>query len=84
MAPEGYKETARQHPRAVPVISETHVLPGSETCAAEVKPIPETVSRKQENEKSPKTLTQTSLFQPLKHQVQRDQTLWRKVEQHHL
>jgi hypothetical protein len=59
MAPEGYKETARQHPRAVPVISETHVLPSSETCAAEVKPITETVSGKQENEKSPKTLTQT-------------------------
>jgi hypothetical protein len=41
------------------VISETHVLPSSETCAAEVKPITETVSGKQENEKSPKTLTQT-------------------------
>ncbi|KDP42218.1 hypothetical protein JCGZ_02948 [Jatropha curcas] len=26
MAPEGYRETARQHPRAVPVISEKHIL----------------------------------------------------------
>uniref|UniRef100_A0A7N0UK77 Uncharacterized protein n=1 Tax=Kalanchoe fedtschenkoi TaxID=63787 RepID=A0A7N0UK77_KALFE len=29
MAPEGLKETARQHPRAVPVISEKHTLPSS-------------------------------------------------------
>ncbi|KAF3454660.1 hypothetical protein FNV43_RR05108 [Rhamnella rubrinervis] len=29
LAPEGYKENARQHPRAVPVISEKHVLPSS-------------------------------------------------------
>ncbi|OAY57847.1 low-temperature-induced 65 kDa protein isoform X2 [Manihot esculenta] len=29
MAPEGYKETARQHPRAIPVISERHVLTSS-------------------------------------------------------
>jgi len=41
------------------VISETHVLPSSVTCAAEDKPITETVSGKQENEKSPKTLTET-------------------------
>ncbi|RVX20279.1 hypothetical protein CK203_004825 [Vitis vinifera] len=27
LAPEGYKETARQHPRAIPVIPESHVLP---------------------------------------------------------
>ncbi|KAJ6303100.1 hypothetical protein OIU77_017054 [Salix suchowensis] len=58
MAPERYKETARQNPRAVPVISEAHVLPGSLTCA-EDKPVTETVSEEQENEKSPKTLTQT-------------------------
>ncbi|PQQ11640.1 mucin-5AC [Prunus yedoensis var. nudiflora] len=29
LAPEGYKETAKLHPRAVPVISEKHVLPSS-------------------------------------------------------
>ncbi|KAJ6755334.1 LOW-TEMPERATURE-INDUCED PROTEIN [Salix purpurea] len=58
MAPERYKETARQNPRAVPVISEAHVLPGSLTCA-EDRPVTETVSEEQENEKSPKTLTQT-------------------------
>ncbi|KAJ6424909.1 hypothetical protein OIU84_025644 [Salix udensis] len=58
MAPERYKETARQNPRAVPVISEAHVLPGSLTCA-EDKPVTETVSEEQENEKTPKTLTQT-------------------------
>ncbi|KAJ6670643.1 hypothetical protein OIU85_014501 [Salix viminalis] len=39
MAPEGYKEAARQHPRAVPVIPEKHVLPGSVICAAEDKPM---------------------------------------------
>ncbi|PON68827.1 low-temperature-induced protein [Trema orientale] len=27
LAPESYKETARQHPRAIPVISEKHALP---------------------------------------------------------
>ncbi|KAJ6777759.1 LOW-TEMPERATURE-INDUCED PROTEIN [Salix koriyanagi] len=58
MAPERYKETARQNPRAVPVISEAHVLPGSMTCAGD-KPVTKTVSEEQENEKSPKTLTQT-------------------------
>ncbi|KAM1998938.1 uncharacterized protein LOC126591136 isoform X2 [Malus sylvestris] len=31
MAPEGYKETAKLQPRAVPVISEKHVLPSSVT-----------------------------------------------------
>ncbi|KAL7201652.1 hypothetical protein ACSBR1_033368 [Camellia fascicularis] len=29
LAPESYKETARQHPRAIPVVSEKHVLSGS-------------------------------------------------------
>ncbi|RVW54480.1 hypothetical protein CK203_068396 [Vitis vinifera] len=29
LAPEGYKETARQHPRAIPVIPESHVLPSN-------------------------------------------------------
>ena len=29
LAPEGYKENARQNPRAVPVISEKHVLASS-------------------------------------------------------
>ncbi|KAJ6385038.1 hypothetical protein OIU77_028273 [Salix suchowensis] len=46
MAPEGYKEAARQHPRAVPVIPEKHVLPGSVICAAEDKPVTETMSEK--------------------------------------
>ncbi|KAG8387896.1 hypothetical protein BUALT_Bualt02G0069100 [Buddleja alternifolia] len=31
-APDTYKETARQHPRAVPVVSEKHVLAGSIKC----------------------------------------------------
>ncbi|XWS28798.1 hypothetical protein CRYUN_Cryun25bG0102100 [Craigia yunnanensis] len=35
LAPEGYKEKARQNPRAVPVISEKHVL------ASSVKPVSE-------------------------------------------
>ncbi|CAK7331458.1 unnamed protein product [Dovyalis caffra] len=59
MAPEGYKEAARQHPRAIPVISEKHALPSSVTCAAEDKPITETVSGKEENKNCPKTLTET-------------------------
>ncbi|KAF9675382.1 hypothetical protein SADUNF_Sadunf09G0026500 [Salix dunnii] len=46
MAPEGYKEAARQHPRAVPVIPEKHVLPSSVISAAEDKPVTETVSEK--------------------------------------
>lgn len=46
MAPEGYKEAARQHPRAVPVIPEKHVLPGNVICAAEDKPVTETMSEK--------------------------------------
>ncbi|XAR60642.1 hypothetical protein NMG60_11034097 [Bertholletia excelsa] len=29
LAPETYRETARQHPRAIPVVSEKHVLPGT-------------------------------------------------------
>ncbi|XVF46564.1 hypothetical protein PTKIN_Ptkin03bG0037100 [Pterospermum kingtungense] len=33
LAPEGYKENARQHPRASPVIPETHVL------ASNIKPV---------------------------------------------
>lgn len=57
MAPEGYKEAARQHPRAVPVIPEKHVLPSSVTCA-EDKPVTETVNGKQENENFSKTLSE--------------------------
>lgn len=38
MAPEAYKETARQHPRAIPVISEKHVLPSSVNHGIEEKP----------------------------------------------
>ncbi|KAA8549307.1 hypothetical protein F0562_000991 [Nyssa sinensis] len=44
LAPEGYKETARQHPRAFPVVSEKHVVPSSV---------------KQENEKPPSSSTKT-------------------------
>ncbi|KAA8549303.1 hypothetical protein F0562_000987 [Nyssa sinensis] len=44
LAPEGYKETARQHPRAFPVVSEKHVVPSSV---------------KQENEKPPSSSTRT-------------------------
>ncbi|KAL2488949.1 hypothetical protein Fot_42241 [Forsythia ovata] len=29
LAPETYREYARQHPRAIPVVSENHVVPGS-------------------------------------------------------
>lgn len=58
MAPEGYKEAARQHPRAVPVMPEKHVLPSSVTCAAEDKPVTETVNGKQENENFSKTLSE--------------------------
>lgn len=29
LAPDGYRETARQNQRAVPVISEKHVVPNS-------------------------------------------------------
>ncbi|KAM4095717.1 hypothetical protein ACJW30_08G049800 [Castanea mollissima] len=51
LAPETYRETARQHPRAIPVISEKHVPSSSVNCDAE-----------QEKEKttSPnKTITET-------------------------
>ncbi|XP_075633643.1 uncharacterized protein LOC142606129 [Castanea sativa] len=51
LAPETYRETARQHPRAIPVISEKHVPSSSVNCNAE-----------QEKEKttSPnKTITET-------------------------
>ena len=51
LAPETYRETARQHPREIPVISEKHVLSSSVNCNAE-----------QEKEKttSPnKTITET-------------------------
>ncbi|XVE79541.1 hypothetical protein DITRI_Ditri14bG0066900 [Diplodiscus trichospermus] len=39
LAPEGYKENARQNPRAVPVISERHVL------ASSVKPVSEQTNK---------------------------------------
>ncbi|OMO62005.1 hypothetical protein CCACVL1_23083 [Corchorus capsularis] len=43
LAPEGYKEHARQHPRAISVISEKHILPGNVHSVAEAetkKPAP--------------------------------------------
>lgn len=48
MAPEPYKETARQHPRAIPVVSENRVLLSSVKNEAE-----------QEKEKPNKTITET-------------------------
>lgn len=51
LAPEGYREHARQHPRAIPVISDKHVLASSVNSGAG-----------QENENPPtpnKTLTET-------------------------
>ncbi|KAL5750310.1 hypothetical protein ACOSP7_024913 [Xanthoceras sorbifolium] len=65
LAPEGYKENARQHPRAFPVISERHVLTSSVN--NDEKPDigqeeNEKPSVEKENEKPPsplKTLTET-------------------------
>ncbi|XP_022732438.1 low-temperature-induced 65 kDa protein-like isoform X2 [Durio zibethinus] len=51
LAPEGYKENARQNPRAVPVISEKHVL------ASSVKPVSE------QGKKEP-TLAETKAKKP--------------------
>ncbi|KAF2311887.1 hypothetical protein GH714_027152 [Hevea brasiliensis] len=52
MAPEGYKETARQHPRAIPVVSEKHILTSSVSSSNsdQKSPIPA---------KAPKTITET-------------------------
>jgi hypothetical protein len=51
LAPEGYREHARQHPREIPVISEKHVLASSVNCNAE---------QEQEMDASPnKTITET-------------------------
>ncbi|KAF7805430.1 putative serine/threonine-protein kinase dyrk2 isoform X1 [Senna tora] len=58
LAPEGYREKARQHPRAIPVISEKHVLPSS---------IKSGVERDQETPLSPsksKTITTVEHHHP--------------------
>ncbi|KAJ8750625.1 hypothetical protein K2173_015802 [Erythroxylum novogranatense] len=67
MAPERYKESARQRPRAIPVISEKHVLkssvnydtPDKKSSPRSYKPISvqTCTSRQQEKDKSPKKQT---------------------------
>ncbi|OIW15953.1 hypothetical protein TanjilG_04488 [Lupinus angustifolius] len=53
LAPEGYKENARQHPRANPVISEKHVLHSSIKSRVE-----------QDQEKQPSLVNSTTTTQP--------------------
>ncbi|KAE9588158.1 hypothetical protein Lalb_Chr22g0352441 [Lupinus albus] len=53
LAPEGYKENARQHPRANPVISEKHVLHS-----------PVKSSVEQDQEKQPSIVKSTTTTQP--------------------
>ncbi|XP_019448334.1 PREDICTED: uncharacterized protein LOC109351331 [Lupinus angustifolius] len=53
LAPEGYKENARQHPRANPVISEKHVLHS-----------PTKSNVEQDQEKQPSIINSTTTTQP--------------------
>lgn len=59
LAPEGYKENARQHPRAVPVISEKHVLPSSVKQGSELREDPLSPNQAGGTTSPNKTITET-------------------------
>ncbi|XP_015874003.3 low-temperature-induced 65 kDa protein [Ziziphus jujuba] len=59
LAPEGYKENARQHPRAVPVISEKHVLPSSVKQGSESPLSPNQAGVNSTSSPNNKTITDT-------------------------
>lgn len=67
LAPESYKETARQHPRAIPVVSDKHVLPATDAVNYNNKENPLSPTNKLTQMKSndklyspPKNITETS------------------------
>ncbi|EOY33962.1 Uncharacterized protein TCM_041785 isoform 1 [Theobroma cacao] len=70
LAPEGYKENARQHPRAVPVISEKHVLPSSVKPVAEQGKKEHTLAEAKAKKQAPANATGTDATQKIASKIQ--------------